>query len=284
MSKAIGPNLVFKHMPGALELLEQGSLDDDVPQFENINSSSTTRGWPTDLTASEIKNRWRSLLRRLKGYQKDKVLIQDEAVWIPIFKLYVPPLGKSSLSYQAKVGQNISPELKILGFGFGSTGSVSFTETIKIPAEKRGKLVEAKLLATVTRYINSSNNQKLYRLDLKNLDGHIEQRITDLPLQDPIAEAKKLTSTEWRVLREYRLSAKDVGQFNLRYELEQRSTWKTDLKFAPLSALGIETGVSLELENSNQFELNFDMPYGHDYVFYCRNDESPLVPMCTIRT
>src|SRR5204863_2252902 len=84
-------SLSLTSVPGVLELLEQGELDDERPDFDRVPLPPATRGLSDALSPGEAGDRWRALLDRLRGYSRDEVLVSREPVWVPLVELQVPP-------------------------------------------------------------------------------------------------------------------------------------------------------------------------------------------------
>jgi len=268
-------------MAGPLELLETGTINEDDPQFTKIHLSDPTRGWPSQLSTTEMKRQWQSFIRHLKRYHKKETLFKQEPIWIPLINLYVPPGGSSTLKYIRSSNKKMGPEIKILGFGFGSTESISISDSVEFDAEQRGKSFLVKMYATAIRYLDSVHGQPLTRVDLEHPHDYTEHKIEDLP---DITEIKSLNSEEWKVIHEINLSSSsDTGHYTFQHAITESAIWKVELSFPPLQAIGLDLNLTFESEHSKEFELTFKIPYGHDYLFYSRIGETPIVPLCTTR-
>ena len=88
----------YTNLPGPLELFEAGKLDENRPEFEKINLSSTDLVVPHGLRRSEVVELWQSLIRRLKGYKKGEILWNQQPLMFPIVRLYAPPGAKQHLN------------------------------------------------------------------------------------------------------------------------------------------------------------------------------------------
>lgn len=267
------------HLPGPFELMEGDEVTDaDIPVEEVLNSAAT-RGMNLGLSPAEIRLRWQVLVNRLRGYRRDRVLVDRQAFWLPILELSVPPHGKATLQYEQQAGKTKGAALKILGLGFGSSESISISRTVELTAKSIGKAFEWKMQATVTRYVDGREGADLLRVDLASADGGVNFRARDLPPERSFTATSAATD-DWRLVNRMDLSrSADVGHAKWSYRSTRRGSWTAGIQLAPLRALGIDL-LKLESEQSDRFEVSFELPYGGDYAFYCRKGEWPVVPRC----
>ena len=272
-------SLSWTPVPGVLELLEEGELDDDRPEFERLPLPSATRGLSEQLSPGETGGRWRALLDRLRGYTRDQVLLSREAVWVPLVDLQVPPGGASTLSYVRERGATRGLELKILGAGFGSAAAVTFSDSLTLPANKTAKSLRARMLLTATRYVSKTKGT-LVRIDAELPESGPEHQVVDLA-EPP--EADLSDPLRWRVIRREHLSeSEDSGNLKWSYSVGERAKWEAMIGAPTLAPLGGQLGLSLEADQADEVTVTFEMPYGSDYVFYAAAGEAPLVPYCTV--
>jgi hypothetical protein len=274
--------LVWEQSPGAFELLEAGELDEAEPKFTKVPALSSTRGWPSSLSPTELKNRWQAFLQRMRGYSREEVVLSQEPVWMPLLELHVPPDGKASLTYQRTLTNNRGAELKILGIGFGNSGSVYFSESTSFDASGSDKALQVRLLITATKYTHRESGRAVIRMDLDSPSNPILHRVTDVPTPQSMKVVRKLDPIKWKLLRRVELSnSEDEGHYTWQFGTAEHARWKAELGgLKPLEAIGLEPNLLCEVEHSDEFQVMFEMPYGHDYVFYCRPEESPLTPFC----
>lgn len=262
--------------PGAFELLERGELDEERPEFGRIAIPQTSRA-RTEPNPVVAQTRWRALLSRLRGYTKDAVLVQDETVWIPVFEVQAPPGGSASLTYSRSSARTSDLKLSILGSGFGSAVSFTLKESLSLPATDTGKSVSVRMLLTATRYVSPAGGS-LVSVDVRVPAEGSDQRVVDLP---PAHLPDLSDVLRWRVVRRELLSgASDSGNVTWTYSAGSQAKWEARLGGAVLGPLGGEVGVGLEAESADDVSVSFEMPYGHDYVFYARAGEVPIVPYC----
>lgn len=270
--------LAGRSLPGVLQLLEAGELNEDQPQPETLPTNAASRG----VRLNELKRRWQVLIRSLSGYRASEVILRAKPIWIPIVELHVLPHGKATLSYQQTSSATMKPELKIFGIGFGTSGVITFSESIAFDADQTGKSLQAMMLASATRYTHPTK-KSFIRLDIESPRDGVEYKVEDLPPVNHGEDADSLDPGEWEVIQRVKLSSShDRGQYIWQYKAEERSNWKVGIGLEALKAIGFDLNLDLEVEQAREFDVKFEMPYGHDYVFYARAGESPLVPFCAI--
>lgn len=209
------------------------------------------------------------------------MLLDREAFWLPVVELHVPPhgTGKATLRYEHQSGRTTGAAFKILGMGFGNSESITISRTVELGAETSGKSFEWKMLATATRYVDSGGGPDLTRVDITAPEGGPEYRVADLA---PIPEGPSSSDDGWRVVNRIDLSsATDTGHSTWGYKINRKGSWTASVGIAPLQAAGIDL-LKLECHQSEQFDVIFELPYGHDYVFYRRRGEWPITPRCAL--
>lgn len=270
--------ITAKAMPGVLELLKGDELDGDQPQLAALAPSAVSRGRGLD----ELKRRWRAILSSLSGYKAADVLLSAEPIWIPIIELYVPPGGKSTLKYQRTSSKKAEAELKIFGIGFGSGAAITFSESLKFDAAQTGKSLQVMMSVSAMRYTHPTK-KSLIRVDVKSPRDTVEYKVVDLPPANDIVDVDNLDPLDWEVIRRLNLSSSsDRGSYTWQYQTGESSNWKVSIGLDVLKSIGLDPKLDLELEQAREFEVTFEMPYGHDYVFYGRTGELPLVPFCAL--
>jgi hypothetical protein len=263
--------------PGAFELLERGELDEGRPEFRRLPLPATSRAGAEAADPAVAESRWRALLTRLRGYTKDAVLLSDETVWVTLFEVHAPPGGSATLAYSRSQTRKGDLKLSILGSGFGGAVSVRLTESLKLPASDAGKAVSVRMLLTATRYTSRSGGS-LVSVDVRVPGDGVDQRVEDLP---PPELPDLSDALRWRVLRRELLSAaSDTGKVAWTYSAGSQATWEARLGGSVLGPIGGTVGLGVEAEWAEEVSVGFELPYGHDYVFYARAGEVPLVPYC----
>ena len=258
-------------LPGPLELLEEGDLDDSA--LTDLGRVATgTRGVGSSLS----RDAWRRLLDRLRGLHRDESLLDSAPAWIDLVELHVPPAGRAELTWTRSAERTIAPELKLFGFGFGSGSTVSFAESTAFDARHSGKILQVKMLVSASRYVDRDGGS-IVRVDIAGPPNGVEHRIVELPRED----LKEFDRARWTLLQRTDLSGlSDQGQFSWSYTAGRRARWAIGLN---LEVPGLPLGASLEAEvdGSEEFQTSFELPYGQDVIFYHRTGESPLAPHCT---
>jgi hypothetical protein len=266
-------------VPGVLELLEQGELDGERPDFERVPLPPATRGLSDALSPGEAGDRWRALLDRLRGYSRDEVLVSREPIWVPLVELQVPPGGASTFSYARKRESSSGLELKVLGMGFGSATAVSFGDSLTLPAKERAKSLRIKMLLTATRYV-SKGKGTLVRVDAELPDSGPEHQVVDLDEQPAADLSDPLL---WRVIRREQLSeSTDSGSVTWSYSVGEQAKWDVAVGAPALASLGGSLGLTMQADRTNEVTVTFELPYGKDYVFYTAAGDAPLVPYCAL--
>jgi hypothetical protein len=272
--------LSWKRMRGALELLEDGQLKEDQPQFQDLGTPQSELRL-AGLDMKQIKERWGAFVNRLKGYHKEEPLMERVPIWIPIIDLHLPPGGKSVLKYERKSSQEMGAELKIFGIKSGSGGAISFSESIKFSAEHVGKSLLVLAYATITPYVSNDGRDKFFRLDWDC--ETVTHKIEDISKDQNNQVLQSLDTTLWKKVKEVDLSSSSgSGQFTWQYKATQDAHWNVNLGagITVFGGIGVEFSLPLQFKRSEDFEVTFDMPYGYDYVFFHRLGETPLIPMC----
>ena len=267
--------LSWRPVPGAFELLERGDLDDDAPDFDRLPLPTPTRG----LNQDELAGRWRRMLDRLRGYAKDEVLVSAEPLWVPIIDLHVPPGGASTFTYSSTRGATNGLDLRIFGVGFGNAATVTFGDSLTLPANETAKSLRLRLLVTATRYVSRTGDD-LIRIDAQMPDTGPEHQVVDL-LEQPIPDLTDPLA--WTVVRRQSLSGSaDSGSFTWSYSVGTRARWEVGIGVPKAISIGAELGLTVEADRADEVKVSFEMPYGKDYVFYTATGHVPLAPFCAV--
>lgn len=265
-------------IPSPLDLMDEGDLDGDDPRLRDL-PLPITRGLPGVLSPAQLKVRWQALVNRLRGYRADRLVLDGQPFWLSIFDLEVPPDGKATLRYSQENSRDKGAALKIVGTGFGTSQAITISKSIELPAERAGKSFQWKLLATVRRYVQEGE-PPMVRLDVHSPSGGPEYRIVDLAPAQVRAGEILANSGEWRVVERLDLSSTcDVGHATWSHTLQRRATWNAGIGAPEVLGVGIQA-LKVESERSEQFEAAFELPYGGNYVFYCRSGDWPIAPGC----
>lgn len=269
--------------PSAFDLLESGQLRDDEPRFDDFPAALPSAQF-APLTGPELSERWRSLLRRLRGYTASRQLIDWQTVWLPIIKLPAPPSGRSIFEYKAGSARRVTPCLKVFGVGLGAKAEHSFTESFQIEASEIGKQYLISLDLTTTEWL-SKTNPPIRQVDVRTPAEGVNERVVDLPTDpDDPAVTGVWDPDGWIEMRRIELShATAPGMETRRLAVARTCNWKPGFHMPTLAGMaGLDLGLEVEVERSDSFELSLELPYGHDYVFYRRSSEVPLVPCCSV--
>jgi hypothetical protein len=260
-------------VPGALELIERDELDDEIPEFSRIPLPASMRAFEDPLDVEASTGRWRALLQRLRGYRKAEVLLDREPVWVPLVDLQVPPGGASTFVYTRTLSATDNLDVKILGVGFGSAASVTFVDSLTLPAAGTGKVLRVRMLMTATRY-ESQGGDSLVRVDIDPADV-VEHEVADLEATPPAELADTLA---WRVLRRERLSAAGgSGRVSWAYSAGRDARWNANIGVT-LPQVGTSIALGVEAAGAEETTVTFELPYGKDYVFYVPVGQTPLAP------
>jgi hypothetical protein len=278
MSLAALEHAEWTVVPGALELLETGEIDEQEPAWDRIALPAASRSLVdhADQTASE--SRWAALVRRLRGYERDAVIATDEPVWIPIVDVHMPPGGSATFTYARTRSAKQGLKLSILGAHFGGEASMTFQESLTLPATTLGKSLQVRMLLTATRYV-SSGRPELVRVDVRQPESGSEYQVLDLP-EPALPDLSDVLS--WSVVHRERLRAsRDSGEVAWGYSAGAQAKWEVGLD-ADVFSSGIT--LSAEAERAEEATVSFEMPYGKDYVFYLPAGANPLAPCCGVET
>lgn len=260
-------------LPGPLELLERDDLDEDA--LANAGRGiGGTRGAGSGLSPGA----WRRLLDRLRGLHRAEVLVDSVPSWIDLVELHVPPAGHAELTRRRSAERTVTPELKIFGFGFGSGMTTRFAETITFDARTAGKILQVRMLVTAIRYVDH-NGGSLVRVDVSEPRTGAEHRIAELPPgSDDVFDPAR-----WTLLRRADLSAvAEEGTYSWTYTAGQHAKWNIGLTLSGAPGVPLAASLQAEVNDSEEFETSFELPYGHDVIFYRRTGEFPLAPHCTV--
>jgi len=222
------------------------------------------------------RERWHRLLERLRGLHREEVIVDGAPTWIDLVELHTPPAGRAQLRRNRSTERKITPALKLLGFGFGSGMTVSFAESMTFDAHEVGKILQVRMLITATRYVDR-NGGSVVRVDVSDPPIGVDHRIIELPADPPdVFDPKR-----WTVLRRTDLSAlTQGGKYSWIYTAGRRANWNVGLNLGGIGGLPLKASLQAEVEDSDEFETSFELPYGHDVIFYCRTGEIPLAPRC----
>jgi hypothetical protein len=260
-------------LPGPLELLEQGDLDEDV-LADAGRGISGTRGGGSGLNPAA----WRRLLDRLRGLHRAEVLVDSVPSWIDLVELHVPPAGHAELTRHRSTERTLAPELKIFGFGFGSGMTTKFAETITFDARTAGKILQVRMLVTAIRYVDRDGGS-VVRVDVSGPSAGAEHRIAELsPGPGDVFDPAR-----WTLLRRADLSAAaEEGTYSWTYTAGRQAKWNIGLTLGGAPSVPLVASLQAEVSDSEEFETSFELPYGHDVIFYRRTGEFPLAPHCTV--
>jgi hypothetical protein len=265
-------------MPGALELLETGQIDEQEPAWDRVALPAASRSLINDADQTASESRWRALVRRLRGYEREAIIGADEPVWIPIVDIHAPPGGSAAFTYARTRSEKQGLKLSILGAQFGGAASMTFQESLTLPATMSGKSLQVRMLLTATRYVSSAGAE-LVRVDVRQPGAGSEYQVLDLP-GPAVPDLSDVL--RWSVVHRERLAAsRDSGEVTWSYRAGKQAKWEIGLD-ADVFSSGIT--LSAEAERAEDTTVSFEMPYGKDYVFYLPAGANPLAPCCGVET
>jgi len=260
----------WSRMPGPIELLEEGAAVDDITELVG-RAPGATRAM-----TGQGRERLQRLTDRLRGLRRDEVVADGVPTWIDLIELHVPPAGSAQLKRSHSATRTITPKLSLFGFGFGSGVTVSFGESVTFDAHQAGKVLQVRLLVTATRYVDRGGGSVM-RVDVSDPPAGVEHRIA-------VTSPESLESfdrTRWTLLRRADLSAAgEEGQYSWTYTAGRHAQWNVGLDLAGFGPLPLQASFQAEVEDSDEFETSFELPYGIDVIFYHRRGETPLAPRC----
>jgi hypothetical protein len=269
--------------PSAFELLESGQLDDDEPRFDDFPAAlPSSRFGP--VSGTELRSAWRSVLKHLRGYTPGRQLVDWQTVWVPIIDLPAPPEGRSVFRYTTGSARRVTPSISVFGVGLGAKAEHTFTASFEFEADKLGKQYLISLDLRMTEWL-SRTDPPVPTIDFRVPAEGVNTSVANLPADgDDPAVTGVWTPDQWIEIRRVELSrATPPGMETRRLAVARTCTWTPGLHTPVLTGLaGLELGLGAEVEHSDSFDLSFELPYGHDYVFYRRASEVPLVPHCSI--
>jgi hypothetical protein len=259
-------------VPGALDLLEKGELNYTDVRFD-VAPVGTVRGGTGG--PAELASWWRAFLDRLRGYQRESVVMDREPFWVPIVELVAPENVRATCKSTTSRSQSLSLRLDIVGSGFGNGLRATLATDLSFSCEVAPLRLAVQVRITATRYV-ARRGPAIIRLDVDSAAKEIrletaEREQLPHPLLPPLFELVQRVDLN---------AVRDPGIYTWAQRLESETSWSLKLgaKFPQIS----ESSVSLSLAGVRETELTFEMPYGRDYLIYRQSGHSSLLPRCAI--
>ena len=271
----------WNYQEGLLELLEDGAGLQDIEQRLLDGELQVPGRSRAGLGRSKLDE----LIKWLQGFRKERVVYENEKVYLPVIELWAPPGGKASVAYAVGREDSSSAELGLFGLaGFGGSSKREITDSFEFDAGPPGTCFSIGVLMTVTHYVNrSGKGQSFDRIDIKGIEGGIDSRQSSLspaefflPGQE-IPEADLLPDN-YSDISYRRLSAvTHEGISSYTHKVEDSCEWSFDLS---LPLLKDKVRLGAKTSRSSSFDVKFECPNGHDYAFFGRFGEKRAVPYC----
>jgi hypothetical protein len=257
-------------LPGPLELVER------TDPGEALADPAGVLGGTRGVRLGTDKQAWRRLLDRLRGLRREEVLQDATPSWIDLVELHVPPAGRAELRSNRSSNRTTKPELKLFGFGFGSGMTVDLAEKVTFDARQVGKVLQVRMLLTAVRYVDG-DGASVVRVDLGGPASGVDQRVIDLPAE----REQAFNRARWTLLQRTDLSGlAEQGRYSWSYTAGRRAKWTVGFQLGGIAGIPLGANLQAEVEGSEEFETSFEVPYGHDVIFYRRTGETPLTPRC----
>jgi hypothetical protein len=260
-------------VPGALDLLEKGELDYADVRFGDVAPAGPIRRGAGG--QAEDAARWRAFLDRLRGYQRESVVMGGEPFWVPVAELVAPEGVRATCRTTASRSQSMSLRLDIAGSGFGNGLRTTLATDLSFTCEVAPLQLAVQLRITATRYV-AKRGPAIMRVDVDSTAKEVRLETAEREqLPDP------LLPPLFELVRRVDLNAvRDPGTCTWAQRLERETSWSVALG-AAFPQLG-SSSVSLSLSGVKETEVAFELPYGRDYLIYRRSDRSSLLPRCAI--
>jgi hypothetical protein len=261
--------------PGLLERIERG---------EDVESMRQEAVVPVRGVASDMLE---SLVGWLKGFRRDSLVAERERVWIPVAELWPPPGGAAYLTYHTAASREANAQLTVLAEqGFGSAGTLNISQTVEMDTSGPGRRFSIGAFFTIWRYVNEKSGDAFDRVDVVTDDATFQFRTEDIPPEqfptgtNPITRAD-LTSNGYEIQGVYELADSASGGVDTYGKsVSKEHSWGVELTIPGLDLLQSTIKLGLKTTRSESFDVSFKLPRGHDYVFFHRIAEDPLVPYC----
>ena len=271
----------WRTVPGLQDLIEAGEPLDDLAERE-VFVPPTVRG-------PELANYVARLRTWLQGYDRDRVLAERVPVWMPLVELWAPPGGSAELNYEGSRERSASAEISLFGLaGFASASTTTLIESLTFTADESapGRMCAVRAFVTVTRYVRATDGASFERVDVLNGGELVDLRIDELapevfPFTDRSASEAQLRKGGYVPRSILRLSASSGSGSDV-YEPTFQTTrnWSAEIGLPELPLLRAPLKLGASANQSEAFKVKFSLPRGHDYVFFTRDHEFPVVPTC----
>lgn len=234
-----------------------------------------------------LARRSAELVEWLRGYRFADVLCAAVEVWVPVVQLWPPLDGRASFKYSASRTRETTAELAVTpNAGFGTGSKVTLGQSIEIAAEDRvGRQYGVCVYVTVRRY-EHPRLDPIDRVDVACVGRALDARTDDLSPE--LFPAKKRALSEHELLfggfqeagRYLARRSAPPGTDKYGTKASTESSWSFQIESPEMGPLKSSVTISVKTSRAASVEASFDLPRGHDYVFFHRTDETPLVPWC----
>lgn len=271
----------WSYQEGLLELLEDGAGLRDIEQRFLDGELQV----PGRSRAGFGRSKLDELIKWLQGFRKERIIYENEKVYVPIIELWAPPGGKARVEYGIGREGSVSAELNLFGVaGFGGSSKREITDSFAFNAGPPGTSFAVGVLLTVTHYVNrSGKGQSFDRIDIRGIEGGIDSRQSSLSPTEFFLPGQEISESDllpdnYSNIYYRRLSADtNEGISSYRHKVEESCEWNFDLS---LPLLKDKVHLGAKTSRSDSLDVTFECPNGHDYVFFSLFGEKRAVPYC----
>lgn len=273
----------WSYQEGLLELMEEGAAFQDIEQRFLDGELQV----PGRLRAGFGRSKLDELIKWLQGFRKERVIYENEKVYLPVIELWAPPGagGKARLEYATGREDSSSAELGLFGItGFGGSSKRQISDSIAFEAGPAGTSFSVGVLLTVTHYVNKSGKgQSFERIDIKGIEGGFDYKQSSLSSAEFFLPGQEISERDlfpdnYSRISFHRLSGvTHEGISSHTHKVEDSCEWGFDLS---LPLLKDKVRLGAKTSRSSSFDVTFGCPNGRDYVFFSRFGENRAVPYC----
>jgi hypothetical protein len=275
----------WRTVPGLQEFIEAGEPLDDLAERE-VFVPPTVRA---NVRGPELANYVARLRTWLQGYDRDRVLAERVPVWMPLVELWAPPGGSAELNYEGSRERSAKTQISLFGLaGFASASTTTLGESLTFTVDESapGRVCSVRAFITVTRYVRATDGASFERVDVLNDGELVDLRLDELaPDAFPFA-GRSASEAQLReggyvprsILRLRDSSGEGFDVYEPRFQTKRNWSAEIGIPDVPLLKAPLKVGASAD--QSEAFKAKFSLPRGHDYAFFTRSHEFPVVPAC----
>ena len=223
----------------------------------------------------------------LRGYRRDRLLCERRPEWMPLAELWPAPGGKATLKYVAAQSHEANAELTIVTErGFGGGSKTTLTRSIEVPTEDVGFQYRVRVYLTIWRYVHAAGGEPFDRIDV-DCDGEpfdvdrVDLPPDRFPVGDRTTTLDELRRGGFEQHGFFRASGSaSIGMDTYGESVQAEHQWGFELTLPGLDLIQSTLKLAAHTNRSESFEASFQLPRGHDYVFFHRIGEAPIVPLC----